>query len=139
MEALSTKTLELQPGAKSQLFYGNYAYYLDRTASAQSTGIPSAPAPQDKASANEKRLLDKQKQTQMRKLQRQEEEILKQLEELEKNKAALENELSLPEVYSKGEKAKAVKQRMDQCAAEIEAKTKEWEDMVRELTRISAN
>jgi len=31
MEALSTKTLELQAG-RPRLFYGNYAYYLDRIA-----------------------------------------------------------------------------------------------------------
>ncbi|MDR1947823.1 MAG: ATP-binding cassette domain-containing protein [Spirochaetaceae bacterium] len=50
MEALSTKTLELSPGgpkapAAARLFYGNYAYYLDRLereGAAEAAGSPEA-------------------------------------------------------------------------------------------------
>jgi ATP-binding cassette subfamily F protein 3 len=183
MEALSTKTLELSPGtdisapAGARLFYGNYAYYLDRvkseaegtasasrqvegaaqrtesaarqiendTQQAESAADISSAGPQTdervsappkiilvKAgesrplTAGEKRDLDKQKQAAIRRLKRQEEEILKALEELEAEKARLEAELARPEVYSNGEKAKAVKRRIDECAAAIEARSEEW-------------
>jgi ATP-binding cassette subfamily F protein 3 len=136
MEELSTKTLELTPGtestpARAQLFYCNYAYYLQRASyGAQDTQSCIETKPQTKAEAIEKRALDKQKQAQARRLERQEAEILKALEELEKTKTALEAELSLPEVYSNGEKAKAVKQKLDECTAAIETKTAEWETLI---------
>ncbi len=131
MEALSTKTLHLTPGvedtpAQAKLYYGNYAYYLEKTESAESSEIEK---PQVFKNANEKRLLDKQKQAQIRRQEKQEAEILQALEELEKNKAALEAELALPAVYSDSEKARAAKQKIDECAAAIEAKTREWEEI----------
>jgi ATP-binding cassette subfamily F protein 3 len=142
MEALSTKTLELTPGtnsapAKERLFYGNYSYYLDRVSSEQQ-GSPAAPSttqerPQFKTDANEKRILDKQRQAETRRLERQEAKILKALEELEKTKAALETELALPDVYSNGQKARDVKIKIDECTAAIEVKTKEWETIVGDL------
>ena len=153
MEELSTKTLELTPGtdnapAKAKLFYGNYAYYLDskanadhrETESSQTSKIKSF-IPDDTKQNNvtniEKRILDKQKQAKIRKLERQEAEIIKSLEELEKEKIKLEAELASPDVYSNGEKAKAVKIKLDECMAVIEAKTREWEDISKELDNIS--
>ncbi len=151
MEALSTKTLELTSGgensaARARLFYGNYGYYLDRINSeaAGTDGIPlknrtAETAPEKRAgtgansNANEKRILDKQRQSVIRKLQRQESEILAAIEQLEAEKKRLEAELSRPEVYSNGEKAKSVKQRLDECAASIEIKTAEWEQTGAEL------
>ncbi|MDR2965459.1 MAG: ABC-F family ATP-binding cassette domain-containing protein [Treponema sp.] len=127
MEKLSTKTLEL-PSAK--LYYGNYAYYLEKT-----TETPANTAAQKHSDTsntgnfNDTRSEFKQKQAQARKLKKLEEEILAQLEELEKQKVSLEEELSLPEIYSNGEKAKAVKQQLDNCIKEIEAKTIKWEEI----------
>ncbi|MCL2066870.1 MAG: ABC-F family ATP-binding cassette domain-containing protein [Treponema sp.] len=143
MEALSTKTLELTAGShaapsRARLFYGNYAYYLDRvnreTAGAnQKTETPDSAVPGPLKLSAEKRLLDKQKQTQMRRLERREEEILKAIEELESVKALAEAELSRPEVYANGEKAKAVKIKLDECTAAIESKSREWEELAKEL------
>ncbi len=135
MEALSTKTLHLTPGAEdtpaqAKLYYGNYAYYLEKTESAESSEIEK---PQVFKNANEKRLLDKQKQAQIRRQEKQEAEILQALEELEKTKAALEGELALPEVYSDSEKARAAKQKIDECTAAIEAKTREWEEIAQRV------
>jgi ATP-binding cassette subfamily F protein 3 len=131
MEALSTKTLELVPGtganpAGVRLFYGNYAYYLDRI-SAETADAVQVEAPVKQKSAAVKRIEDKQKQSEVRRLERQEAEILKALEELENTKAALEAELALPEVYGNVEKAREVKLKLDECVAAIEAKTREWE------------
>jgi ATP-binding cassette subfamily F protein 3 len=141
MEALSTKTLELVSGGNSptraRLFYGNYAYYLDRV-NEEAEGIkPKVPRAEKTAGGGvqptptDKRTADKQRQAAVRKLERQEAELLKTLEELEKAKSSLEAELSLPEVYSDGQRAKAVKSKLDDCTVEIEAKTAEWEEVTR--------
>jgi ATP-binding cassette subfamily F protein 3 len=136
MEALSTKTLELTPGcgsdpSKARLFYGNYSYYLDKKSSEEElpqTGkLPSA------KNVNEKRLIDKQKNTQRRRLEKREAEILKTLEELEKTKSFLEAELSLPNIYSDAQKAREVKLKIDENITAIETKTGEWEEIVKEL------
>jgi ATP-binding cassette subfamily F protein 3 len=146
MEALSTKTLELASGnntpACARLFYGGYAYYLDRISGEDADGAsPNTPRKalaktppkantadsEPQISSADKRAADKQRQTVIRRLERQEAELLKTLEELEKTKSALETELSLPEVYSDGQKAKAVKSKLDDCIAAIESKTAEWE------------
>jgi len=153
MEELSTKTLELSLGtdnapAKAKLFYGNYAYYLDSKANADHREMESSQTsktksfiPDDLKQNNitnvEKRILDKQKQAKVRKLERQEAEIIKSLEELEKEKTKLEMELASSDVYSNGEKARTVKIKLDECNAVIEAKTREWEDISKELDNIS--
>jgi len=154
MEELSTKTLELTPGtdnapAKAKLFYGNYAYYLDSKTNAehkepelQQTLKVKILLPDDSKQNNisniEKRALDKQKQAKVRKLERREAEIIKSLEELDKEKTRLEAELARPDVYSNGEKARAVKIKLDECTAVIEAKTGEWEAVSGELDIISS-
>ena len=136
MEALSTKTLELLQSSDScpscaKLFYGNYAYYLERV-SAEKDHLQNE-KPQIMKNTNERRVLDKQKQTKLRRLERQEAEVLKELEELESAKSALESELALPEVYSNGETAKTVKLKLAECTAAIEEKTRVWEDIASAL------
>jgi ATP-binding cassette subfamily F protein 3 len=81
-----------------------------------------------------KREQDKQKQALLRRLAREEEEILRALETLETEKAALEAELSRPEVYSSGEKAKAVEARLRAVLLAIEEKTMLWEAKAAELS-----
>ena len=175
MEALSTKTLELQEG-RPRLFYGNYAYYLERIEREASgeikmeappaapqatspgngspppgTALPPGEAPppgealpktilikaadQAAPSAAERREMEKARQTVIRRLQRQEAEILKSMEELEKEKQKLETRLVQPDVYSDGEKARAVKQKLDEASAALEAKTREWELKAEELEK----
>ncbi|MDR3172436.1 MAG: ABC-F family ATP-binding cassette domain-containing protein [Treponema sp.] len=151
MEALSTKTLELSRG-RPRLFYGNYAYYQDRlereAAAASSTGAafgerpapgtlpkPKFETPERKAAsgAAERRETEKQRQTHIRRLERQEAEILKALEDLETEKARMEGELAKPEIYRNGAQAKAVKLKLDETTAALEAKTQEWETKAAEL------
>jgi ATP-binding cassette subfamily F protein 3 len=179
MEALSTKTLELSqplrsrdegPGetgtSRARLFYGDYAYYLDRLnreeaapgpgktdpapprQGARPSAGPPPPVRPPPAAAMPKAILIKaadiqapgpasrrEAEKQRRRLQRQEEEILKALEGLEAEKAALDGELERPEVYSDGEKAKAVQAKLRGLAAEIDRKTREWEEKAGELER----
>ncbi|MDR3342314.1 MAG: ABC-F family ATP-binding cassette domain-containing protein [Treponema sp.] len=158
MEALSTKTLELSSGGPGagvpRLFYGNYAYYLDRiereAAASGKTSVSEEKAKPSSAAlpkpglqtmfiqaaplgAAERREADKQRQTRIRRLERQEGEILKALEELEAEQTRLEEALAKPEIYSNGEKAKAIKLNLDKATAAIEAKTREWEAKAAEL------
>ncbi|MDR0301377.1 MAG: ABC-F family ATP-binding cassette domain-containing protein [Treponema sp.] len=132
MEALSTKTLELTSG-NARLFYGNYAYYLDRVNGEETGKTPSVTKTafqEPRISSADKRMADKQKQAAARRQEKWEAELLKTLEELEKTKSALEAELSQPEVYSDGQRAKDVKSKLDDCTAAIEAKTAEWESIL---------
>ena len=139
MEALSTKTLELTPGtgaspASARLFYGNYAYYLERTANeGKERQAEISAATETPKSSLERRTADKQKQANVRRLQRQEEEVLKTLEALESEKTLLNAELARPEVYSNMEKAREVKRKLDERAAAIEEKTREWEVVAAKL------
>ncbi|MDR1286554.1 MAG: ATP-binding cassette domain-containing protein [Treponema sp.] len=151
MDALSTKTLELSSrngdgsfsrGPVPRLFYGNYSYYLERLerdARADSPDAAPSPSRTEPAggrrtpepgplSGQDRREREKQRQALLRRLQRQEGEILAALEALEAEKARFEAELSRPEVYSNGEKARAVKLKLDGIARAIEGKTGEWED-----------
>jgi ATP-binding cassette subfamily F protein 3 len=156
MEALSTKTLELTADhTRAKLFYGNYAYYLERIGAvggAESnvdSGNDETPSDIVKPSgvntitvdntvapvgnSAEQRQINKQRQTDIRRLQKREAEILGIIDGLEKEKARLETELSLPEVYSNGEKAKAVKQKLDEVGAAVAEKNAEWEALAAQL------
>jgi ATP-binding cassette subfamily F protein 3 len=147
MEELSTKTLELSArGGEpvSRLFYGNYAYYLDKL---ERDGVPalSGDTGEDEAvrgksalrepasGAAEHREAEKRRQMLRRRLERQEGEIFGRLEELEAEKKALEAELAKSEVYTSGEKARAVQARIDELDRRIEEKTAEWETKAAEL------
>jgi len=136
MEALSTKTLVLSASSQAVLYYGGYGYYLEKAAvnSEQGTvnseqGTVNSGRDGNKASgdnieqksARETREQNKLRQAEARRQQRQEEELLNAIEGLENEKARLEAELSLPEVYSNGEKARAVKKKLDECCAKIDA------------------
>ncbi|MDR0589011.1 MAG: ATP-binding cassette domain-containing protein [Spirochaetaceae bacterium] len=79
------------------------------------------------ASAAEQREEAKRRQARLRRLEREEAEILRHLEAREAEKARLEAELSRPEVYSNGEKARGVQAKLREIAAGIETKTREWE------------
>jgi ATP-binding cassette subfamily F protein 3 len=145
MEALSTKTLELSLAnsaaisSRARLFYGNYAYYLEKTMSNEQLAMSNGRREQGTESREqramskakeqiaEQRAQNKQRQAEIRRLQRQEAELLTAIGGLENEKSRLEAELSLPSVYSNGEKARVVKQRLDECAAALTAKTREWE------------
>ncbi|GHV29114.1 ABC transporter ATP-binding protein [Spirochaetia bacterium] len=83
--------------------------------------------------ASELREMGKQRQALIRRLEREEGEILAALETLEAEKAALEIDLGRPECYSSGEKARAVKEKLDGVTAELERKGREWEEKAAEL------
>jgi ATP-binding cassette subfamily F protein 3 len=148
MEALSTKTLELCAGmdsapSRARLFYGNYAYYLEKingdgvNTNTNTTNINGVSVnTQINKNAAEQRVQNKQRQTEIRRLERQEAAALATIEELEAEKAKWEAKLSDSAVYSNGEKAKAAKQKMDECSAAIKAKTAEWEALAAQIEKM---
>jgi ATP-binding cassette subfamily F protein 3 len=97
-------------------------------------GALLAPVILIKASEREKREAAKQQQTLIRRLERQEAEILKALEDLEAEKTRLEAELSRPEVYSNGERAKQTQAKLNAVTDTLNSKTAEWEEKAEELT-----
>jgi len=152
IQSLATKTLELSP-AGPRLFYGDYAYYLDRVNSEkalaaggsgqkeqrlsglqplnpQAASVSPAPA---NLSAVEYREAEKKRMSAVRRLEREEAEILSRLEKHEKEKAALEEELARPETYSDGAKSRKVQASLDAVVAGAEATAAEWERVAGEL------
>ncbi|MDR0375506.1 MAG: ABC-F family ATP-binding cassette domain-containing protein [Treponema sp.] len=134
MEGLSTKTLEMSHG-NVRLFYGNYGYYLEKTAKeapeaeCQNTGKPAEGEEERQQTAKARREEEKQRQAALRRQRRLEEEILAVIGSLEEEKRRLEGELGKPEVYSNGEKARATQAKLADIACRIEEKTKEWEEI----------
>ncbi|MCL2762125.1 MAG: ABC-F family ATP-binding cassette domain-containing protein [Treponema sp.] len=149
MEALSTKTLELSPGsgiqcpARAKLFYGNYGYYLEKINGDTTNDNPITDntmiAANTRTFAAEHRMQGKQRQAEIRRLERQEAEVLSAIEKLETEKSCREAELSSPAVYANGEKAKIVKQKLDECSAALAAKTGEWETLAAQLESLRAD
>jgi ATP-binding cassette subfamily F protein 3 len=122
MEALSTKTLELQHG-EPRLYYGGYDYYLERNedssrkdAKTQSTNVKNTSPLGVLAPLRE-----------LNKYKKQEKSLLEEIESLEQQKAQAQAELSRPEVYSVTEKARAVQALIERLEKEIHEKTLEWE------------
>jgi ATP-binding cassette subfamily F protein 3 len=136
MEALSTKTLELKAQAEgpaeAKLYYGGYAYYLEKTENEKAV-TQENPKTHEPVNPPDQRQAGKQRQALIRRLERQEAEYLAALEELEQEKSHLEAELAKPEVYSSGEKARAVKAELDRISAALETATAKWEETAREL------
>jgi ATP-binding cassette subfamily F protein 3 len=146
----------------ARLFFGNYSYYLERlereaveesgpernpepangslrpeainpTAGHFPAAAQGATTPVFGGTGDSARQLTKQRQALLRRLERQEADIVSVLEKLEAEKACLEGELAKPEVYSSGEKAKAILTALDTALRSIETKTLEWEHTAAEL------
>jgi len=161
MEALSTKTLELNQG-RPRLFYGNYAYYVERLASeAERSGTATASTSHGTAkpsgtantasiasgaatpaggisgtsslSAADYREAEKKRQAQIRRLERQEADLLAGLEQLETEKKHLEETLAKPEVYSDGTKVRDIQAQLDDILRKIDELTTQWEQVAQEL------
>ncbi|MDR2792989.1 MAG: ABC-F family ATP-binding cassette domain-containing protein [Treponema sp.] len=156
MEGLSTKTLEIskdyvQNAGRSgvRFFYGNYGYYMEKIMTEEDTetgnrhgGKPERTKPEAavavraaedgvkvQRAAKARREEDKQRQAAERRQRRRENEALAVIERLEDEKQRIERELGKPEVYSDGEKARAVQAELAGITHRIEEKTKEWEEI----------
>lgn len=142
IEDLATKVLELHPGTY-RVFPGDYKYYMQRLED-EANGIVSTPSDIAANNARAKNVAaessevkvsatklsweeQKKAQAERRKLEKEVEKIEAQITEAEANKAELENQMSNPDVYSNGEKAKAVQKQIDDIAAQLEHLNEDWE------------
>ncbi|HAZ95850.1 ABC-F family ATP-binding cassette domain-containing protein [uncultured Treponema sp.] len=130
IEDLSTKVLELHPGVFRE-FVGDYKYYMQRIEEEQSSdsekvlGSETKKAEQkteSKLSWEEQKKRDSEK----RKIQKETDKLEAMILEAEEKKSELENQLSLPEVYSNGETAKSVQSQISKIASELEELNALW-------------
>ena len=151
IEQLATVVLELKPG-EFKYFPGDYVYYLEQTeASGNQQNL------NEKATDNSNQNLDKKnggnvaqkvesksesklsweeqkkRESERRKIEKKVSRLEEEIENLENKKNELETKLSNPEVYSNGEKAKAVQKEIEEIAPQIEIVTLEWEKASEEL------
>lgn len=151
IEQLATVVLELKPG-EFKYFPGDYVYYLEQTeASGNQQNL------NEKATDNSNQNLDKKnggnvaqkvesksesklsweeqkkRESERRKIEKKISRLEEEIENLENKKNELETKLSNPEIYSNGEKAKAVQKEIEEIASQIEIVTLEWEKASEEL------
>lgn len=151
IEQLATVVLELKPG-EFKYFPGNYVYYLEQTeASGNQQNL------NEKATDNSNQNLDKKnggnvtqkvesksesklsweeqkkRESERRKIEKKVSRLEEEIENLENKKNELETKLSDPQIYSNGEKAKAVQKEIEEIASQIEIVTLEWEKASEEL------
>lgn len=151
IEQLATVVLELKPG-EFKYFPGDYVYYLEQIeASGNQQNL------NEKATDNSNQNLDKKnggnvaqkvesksesklsweeqkkRESERRKIEKKVSRLEEEIENLENKKNELETKLSNPEIYSNGEKAKAVQKEIEEIASQIEIVTLEWEKASEEL------
>ena len=151
IEQLATVVLELKPG-EFKYFPGDYVYYLEQTESSGNQQNLN-----EKATDNSNQNLDKKnggnvaqkvesksesklsweeqkkRESERRKIEKKVSRLEEEIENLENKKNELETKLSNPEIYSNGEKAKAVQKEIEEIASQIEIVTLEWEKASEEL------
>jgi ATP-binding cassette subfamily F protein 3 len=135
MERLSTKTLYLDEG-KHTLYYGGYAWFMEKTkemeaesqAAAPENGDAQRPSPGQSAGREHREETKKLKADEKRRKKR-EEDLIERIDTLEADRKRAEEELSRPEVYSSGEKAKKIHAEIQALEAALEAANAEWESL----------
>ncbi|MBP5601972.1 MAG: ABC-F family ATP-binding cassette domain-containing protein [Treponema sp.] len=146
IEQLATHVLHLEPGT-AKYYPGDYTYYLEQSEKFAQTNteggsLPLAPATSvasttpsagSNAARNACSNLSWEEQKQLESERRKKEKALANLEQqlaaLEDQKKTLENKLADPQVYSNGEKAKAVQREIEQISAQIEQVTEQWMEL----------
>lgn len=150
IERLATRVLELRPGA-FRLFPGDYEFYMDQLAkfgdaedsqkssekkdfktdfSGPHSGSKNPDDDDAGIKSSAKKLSweeQKQRDSSRRKIEREVRALEEKIARLEAEKADLEREIALPEVYSNGEKARAVQRDLAAVSEKIDEATLEWE------------
>lgn len=142
IEDLSTRVLELKPG-KFRIFPGDYKYYMQRLEDEANGIVPSGdeelPSGAGKRSENasessgevksqtkldweEKKKFEAEKRKAEKAVKTLEDEILK----VETEKKAEENKMADPNVYSNGEKAKAVQKKIEELSVRLDDLNEKW-------------
>lgn len=142
IENLSTRVLELKPG-KFRVFPGDYKYYMERI-EAEASGEAPVPGAAKVSEAEQKEKtqtkLSWEDQKKFEAEKRRAEKAVKTLEDailkLEEEKSAQETKIADPEVYSNGEKAKAVQKKIEELAEKIEELNLQWMDAAEKLENL---
>ncbi|MGL4982772.1 MAG: ABC-F family ATP-binding cassette domain-containing protein [Treponemataceae bacterium] len=127
---LATQVLELTP-SRSRLFQGDYQYYLD---SSEKNDQLSEENPLElktteklvKSENQQQWQNDKKRKAEIRRLIKEEEILVDEIDLLDTTIAALEEKLSLPEVYSSGEQCKIVQAEIEAHKNQLDEKTSRW-------------
>ena len=130
IEELSTKVLELHPGVFRE-FVGDYKYYMQRieeeqSAEGEKNSVPEAKRSEQKTESKLSWEEQKKRESEKRKIQKKADKLEAMILESEEKKSELENQLSLPEVYSNGETAKFVQAQISKIASELEELNAKW-------------
>ncbi len=158
IEGLSTRVLELKPG-HFRTFPGDYAYYMQRLEDeanglvspdssvggslplASKQSFSATPSPRDSAPKTPevpsagKQSWEEQKKaaSERRKIEREVESLEKEIEATENKLKEAQNKMANPEVYSNGEKAKALQQEIDALSAHLDDLNAKWEAAAEKL------
>lgn len=149
IEDLSTRVLELKPG-KFRIFPGDYKYYMQRLSDEANGIIPNGELTVDngqseggaskgsktesageaQAEVKSQTKLDWEEKKKFEAEKRKAEKAVKTLEDeilkIETEKKAEENKMADPNVYSNGEKAKAVQKKIEELAKQLDDLNEKW-------------
>lgn len=147
IEDLSTRVLELKPG-KFRIFPGDYKYYMQRledeknnaelrmkneelsSGASKGSGNASESSGEAKAEVKSQTKLDWEEKKKFEAEKRKAEKAVKTLEDeilkIETEKKAEENKMADPNVYSNGEKAKAVQKKIEELATKLDDLNEKW-------------
>lgn len=157
IEELATKVLHLEPG-KFKYYPGNYQYYIEQVekqSAGENLSLGLGHSPENSAKQNERSSSSngdalrnvpeaasetklsweeqKKRDAEKRKVEKEVSKLEAEIEELENKKSELEAKMGNPEVYSNGEKAKAVQSEINALISNIDQKTQAWEEASEKL------
>lgn len=145
IEGISTRVLELKPGQHRE-FPGDYKYYMERleaeesglvgqyeagtgvaSTTVKSTNVAGTKTETEKSEGKLSWEAKKQEEAERRKAEREVSRLEEEIQKAEEEKSSFEEKMSLPEVYSNGEKAKQVQEKINELSAKIDSLTEQWE------------
>lgn len=153
IEGLATRVLELTPGHYRN-FPGNYLYYMERLENEKNgtvgefsfgTEINSSSNKNEKNNSGSKETdpqnasksvsweEEKKLKAERRKLEKDVEKVENEIAETEERKKELENKMADPNVYSDGEKCKAIQKDIFKLEENLLALNDKWEEAARKL------
>jgi len=144
IEDLSTRVIELTPG-KFRIFPGDYKYYMQRLEDEkngvvgefnsgtgvniqnQKTTLSSSNQTEEVKSATKLSWEEQKKnEAERRKLEKAVKTLEDEIAKTEEEKSEAENQMANPDVYSNGEKAKAVQKKIDELSEKLDDLNMQW-------------
>lgn len=135
LENLGTKVLQLAPGARHILHLGDFRYFREKTAELDNLTPQGQSQAQSgtETSSQSSRRDNKQKQALLRRLQREEEVLVEKIAERERQRAEIQAQLSLPEVYTQGQKVKKLNEELKEAEQSLDILQTQWMEKAEEL------